>query len=257
MTKRLTIALIYGSGREGRFADTIAAWLEPELAGFRQYTIVRVDPAELTFTPGGLDAASAEIVESRIAQADAFLVVTPEYNHAYPAALKAIIDSCFRPWHAKPVAFISYGGVSGGLRAVEQLRLVFAELHAVAIRETVSLADVAREKQIILTVDEIQEAAAAFWREHGLRPEIAFRTRSVESVRSLVATGAGVAVLPDLIYRPWSLEGDRIEARPTVEALPPVRVGAVWRRGSRQSDAARMFLDVVLQRPVSHRPNGE
>jgi molybdate transport repressor ModE-like protein len=127
--------------------------------------------------------------------------------------------------------------------------------HPLASRETVSLADVAREKQIVLTVDEIQEAAAAFWREHGLRPEIAFRTRSVESVRSLVATGAGVAVLPDLIYRPWSLEGDRIEARPTVEALPPVRVGAVWRRGSRQSDAARMFLDVVLQRPVTRATN--
>nr|WP_298094407.1 NAD(P)H-dependent oxidoreductase [uncultured Shinella sp.] len=140
MTDRLTIALIYGSGRKGRFADKIAGWLEPELIGSHHYNIIRVDPAELTFTPGGLDAASAKMVESRIAQADAFLVVTPEYNHGYPAALKAIIDSCFGPWHAKPVAFISYGGVSGGLRAVEQLRLVFAELHAVAIRETVSLA---------------------------------------------------------------------------------------------------------------------
>lgn len=140
MTDKLTIALIYGSGREGRFADTIAGWLEPELARFGQYTIIRIDPAELAFTPGGLDKASAELVESRVSQADAFLIVTPEYNHAYPAALKAIIDSCFRPWHAKPIAFISYGGVSGGLRAVEQLRLVFAELHAVVIRETVSLA---------------------------------------------------------------------------------------------------------------------
>jgi NAD(P)H-dependent FMN reductase len=140
MTTRLTIALIYGSGREGRFADTVAGWLEPELAGFSQYDIVRIDAAELVFTPGGLDEASAALVESRISQADAFLIVTPEYNHAYPAALKAIIDSCFRPWHAKPVAFISYGGISGGLRAVEQLRLVFAELHAVTIRETVSLA---------------------------------------------------------------------------------------------------------------------
>ena len=140
MTDRLTIALIYGSGREGRFADTIAGWLEPALAASGNYTIIRIDPVELTFTPGGLSDASAELVESRISQADAFLIVTPEYNHAYPAALKAIIDSCYRPWHAKPIAFISYGGVSGGLRAVEQLRLVFAELHAVAIRETVSLA---------------------------------------------------------------------------------------------------------------------
>jgi NAD(P)H-dependent FMN reductase len=140
MTNRLTLALIYGSGREGRFADTIAGWLEPELSASDLYDIVRIDPVQLTYTPGGLDEASAELVARRIEQADAVLVVTPEYNHAYPAALKAIIDSCFQPWHAKPVGFVCYGGVSGGLRAVEQLRLVFAELHAVTIRETLSLA---------------------------------------------------------------------------------------------------------------------
>jgi molybdate transport repressor ModE-like protein len=120
--------------------------------------------------------------------------------------------------------------------------------HPLAAARTVSLAAVAAEKQIVLTVDEIQESAAAFWRNNGLRPEIAFRTRSVEAVRSLVATGAGVAVLPDLVYRPWSLEGDRIEARPTAEPLPPVRVCVVWRRGSRLTDAAERFLDVVLAR---------
>ena len=118
--------------------------------------------------------------------------------------------------------------------------------HPLAEREAVSLADVAGERQIVLAVDEIQESADAFWREHGVKPEIAFRTRSVEAVRSLVATGAGVAVLPDLVYRPWSLEGDRIEARPTVEALPPVQVGVVWRRGSRLPEPALRFLDVVL-----------
>ena len=64
--------------------------------------------------------------------------MTPEYNHGYPAPLKALIDSAGVEWHAKPVAFVSYGGVSGGLRAVEQLRLVFAELHAVTIRDSVS-----------------------------------------------------------------------------------------------------------------------
>ncbi len=120
--------------------------------------------------------------------------------------------------------------------------------HPLAASQVVSPTDVAAERQIVLAVDEIQESAAAFWRDHGLRPEIAFRTRSVEAVRSLVATGAGVAVLPDLVYRPWSLEGDRIEARPMAEALPPVRVGVVWRRGSRLSEAAERFLDVVLPR---------
>src|SRR5665213_3001449 len=104
--------------------------------------------------------------------------------------------------------------------------------HPLASARTVSLADIAAAGQIMLSLDEIQETAEAFWREHGLRPTVAFRTRSVEAVRSLVATGAGIAVLPDLVYRPWSLEGDRIEARPMVEQMPPVRVGVVWRRGS-------------------------
>jgi molybdate transport repressor ModE-like protein len=121
--------------------------------------------------------------------------------------------------------------------------------HPLAAAKAVSLAEVAAERHIMLSLDEIHETAEVFWRDHGLRPEVAFRTRSVEAVRSLVATGAGIAVLPDLVYRPWSLEGDRIEARPMTEALPPVKVGVVWRRGSRLSDAARRFLDVVLRSP--------
>jgi DNA-binding transcriptional LysR family regulator len=118
--------------------------------------------------------------------------------------------------------------------------------HPLASAKTVSLAEVAAERQIMLSLDEIQETADAFWRDHGLRPTVAFRTRSVEAVRSLVATGAGIAVLPDLVYRPWSLEGDRIEARPMVQSMPPVRVGVVWRRGSPLLESASRFLDVVL-----------
>ena len=64
--------------------------------------------------------------------------MTPEYNHSFPAPLKNVIDWHFTQWQAKPVGFVSYGGISGGLRAVEQLRQVFAELHAVTIRDTVS-----------------------------------------------------------------------------------------------------------------------
>ena len=65
-----------------------------------------------------------------------------------------------------------------------------------------------------------------------MRPEIALRTRSVEAVRSLVATGAGLAILPSLVYRPWSLEGDRIEIRDVSGDLPSVQVGLAWRRGA-------------------------
>lgn len=80
-------------------------------------------------------------VSRRLAAADAFVIVTPEYNHSFPAPLKNAIDWLSREWKAKPVGFVSYGGRSGGLRAVEQLRQVFAELHAVTVRDTVSFHD--------------------------------------------------------------------------------------------------------------------
>ncbi|MDX3926895.1 MAG: NAD(P)H-dependent oxidoreductase [Shinella sp.] len=140
MKEKITIALIYGSAREGRFCDTVVDWALSELATMKGFDMVIVDPAELVISASGLDASSQALVEERIARADAIIIVTPEYNHGYPAALKAMIDSVYRPWHAKPIGFIAYGGVSGGLRAVEQLRQVFAELHAVTIRECVSLA---------------------------------------------------------------------------------------------------------------------
>ena len=60
-----------------------------------------------------------------------------------------------------------------------------------------------------------------------------------------VATGAGVALLPDLVYRPWSLEGDRIESRDVSGSLPAVQVGMVWRRGSSLSQTARDFIGIA------------
>ncbi|EDY45275.2 flavin reductase [Streptomyces sp. SPB074] len=89
-------------------------------------------------TPPPATAAALERVTPVLARADAFVVVTPEYNHSYPASLKNVIDWHNPQWHAKPVAFVSYGGLSGGLRAVEHLRPVFAEVHAVTVRDTIS-----------------------------------------------------------------------------------------------------------------------
>ena len=77
-------------------------------------------------------------LRDRIDRADAFIVVTPEYNHSYPASLKHAIDFVKTQWKRKTVGFVSYGGVSGGLRAVEHLRGVFGELHAHSVRDTVS-----------------------------------------------------------------------------------------------------------------------
>jgi len=130
MNALIRIGLIYGSTRNGRFCDRVAQWAG-QMAVRAGFEVDAIDPAEQ-----GRDHE----LQRRIAACDGFVVVTPEYNHGYPAPLKALIDSVGAEWQAKPVAFVSYGGISGGLRAVEQLRLVFAELHAVTIRDSVSFA---------------------------------------------------------------------------------------------------------------------
>ncbi|WP_020499495.1 NADPH-dependent FMN reductase [Sciscionella marina] len=124
------LAVLIGSVREGRFGPVVARWFA-QRAGARPD--VEVDL---------IDLAAGPVLAERIEAADAVVVVTPEYNHAYPGPLKDAIDAVFLPWHAKPVGFVSYGGISGGLRAVEGLRLVFAELHAMTVRDSVSIADV-------------------------------------------------------------------------------------------------------------------
>jgi NAD(P)H-dependent FMN reductase len=139
MPDPLHLALLYGSTREGRFCDTVADWLRAQLALRRDYTVDTIDPALLDLPSRHGGAASADLVnlQQRVWRADAFVVVTPEYNHGYPAALKHMIDLVASHWHAKPVGFVAYGGLSGGSRAVEQLRQVFSGLHAAPVRDGV------------------------------------------------------------------------------------------------------------------------
>jgi NAD(P)H-dependent FMN reductase len=144
MTSTIQVAVILGSTREGRLCDRIAGWTLDEVGRQSGFAPDRIDPLDFDLPSGHEERPSARLqaLRQRLGEAQAFIVVTPEYNHAYPAALKFLIDSAYEPWRAKPVAFVSYGGISGGLRAVEQLRLVFAELHAVTIRNSVSFSDV-------------------------------------------------------------------------------------------------------------------
>lgn len=140
---RVHLAVIYGSTREGRLCEAIAGWTIAQIEGDGPFSVDAIDPAELgspiRHPPKDDPALSA--LKERLALADGFVIVTPEYNRGYPAPLKLLIDSVGQEWRGKPVAFVSYGGVSGGLRAVEQLRLVFAELHAATIRDGVAFAN--------------------------------------------------------------------------------------------------------------------
>ncbi len=134
------------------------------------------------------------------------------------------------------------GALQVELLSVSPYRLWMPLGHRLTAQESISVADLAGETLIVLRADEMEEEAVNMLAGLGARPRVAFRTRSVEAVRSLVATGAGVALLPDLVYRPWSLEGDRIESRDVSGALPVVQVGMVWRKGSPLSAPARDFI---------------
>jgi NAD(P)H-dependent FMN reductase len=142
-----SLAVILGSRREGRYGPRVARWFHHQA---RQRGDIELDLVDLAETPlpvvqqahpvptGEYTSEEVRAFAQRIGSADAFVVVTPEYNHSFPGPLKLAIDSVHPEWAAKPVGFVSYGGVAGGLRAVEHLRPVFAELHAVTIRETVN-----------------------------------------------------------------------------------------------------------------------
>lgn len=137
----LHVVILIGSTREQRFGEVVARWFVGRARDHQHLELDLVDLAEAALPaafPRGPDPAVSAFSE-RLARADGFVVVTPEYNHSFPAALKQAIDLTGAEWRAKPVAFVSYGGLSGGLRAVEQLRQVFAELHTVTVRDTVSI----------------------------------------------------------------------------------------------------------------------
>jgi NAD(P)H-dependent FMN reductase len=136
---RYRLAVIIGSTRRGRIAPMVAAWFARRARARDDVCLDVIDLLDLRLPDDLSGGGDTQAFAARIAAADAVVVVTPEYNHGYPGPLKTAIDTLDGQWHAKPVGFVAYGGISGGLRAVEQLRAVFAELHAVTIRASVSL----------------------------------------------------------------------------------------------------------------------
>ncbi|MFG2298985.1 NADPH-dependent FMN reductase [Streptomyces sp. NPDC048603] len=140
----LRLAIIIGSTRRGRFGPTVARWFTGQARRRRELDVDLIDLADAEL-PDRLGDECEELpgpvvaLAPRLAAADAFVVVTPEYNRSFPAPLKTAIDWYLDEWKAKPVAFLSYGGQSGGLHAAEQLRSAFTEVHAVAIRDGISI----------------------------------------------------------------------------------------------------------------------
>ncbi|MBQ1030059.1 NAD(P)H-dependent oxidoreductase [Micromonospora parva] len=137
----LRIAVIVGSTREGRVGDRLATWFVEQAGRHDDLAVTVVDLTGYDFpaTYPAEPTAPIRAFVREVGRADAFVVVTPEYNHSFPAPLKQAIDYAYDEWQAKPVGFVSYGCRSTGGHAVDQLRTVFTALHAMTVRDVVGI----------------------------------------------------------------------------------------------------------------------
>jgi NAD(P)H-dependent FMN reductase len=145
----LNIKIILASVRDGRFGDKPAKWIfghakkvdgiKVELLDLKDYQLpIFTDATSPSHVIGKYGKKEVDAWAKKIAEADGFIVVTPEYNHGYPATLKNNIDSIYKEWNKKPISFVSYGS-TGGARVVQQLREVAIELQMSPIRNSVHI----------------------------------------------------------------------------------------------------------------------
>ena len=143
----IKIAIVIGSTRPGRKAEAVARWVY-EIAAKRpeaEFELVDIKTFDLPLldepippSMGKYSQPHTKTWAAKIASFDAFVFVTPEYNHGTSGALKNAIDFLYREWNNKAAGFVSYGS-TGGVRAVEQLRLVMGELQVADVRAQVAL----------------------------------------------------------------------------------------------------------------------
>ncbi len=143
----LKAGIIVGSTRPGRKAAAVAQWAYDLLKSRKdaEFEIVDIDDYKLPLLDepvpplmGQYSKPHTKTWSAKIASLDAFIFVTPEYNHGTSAALKNAIDFLFREWNDKAAGFIAYGS-AGGVRAVENLRLVMGEIKVAPVRAQVML----------------------------------------------------------------------------------------------------------------------
>lgn len=140
-TEPLRLAVIVGSTREERAGEPISAWFAKLAKDHGHFTVDVLDLAGFDFPARLPGEATPEMARftTAVDHAEAYAVVTPEYNRSFPASLKQAVDYGYDEWHGKPVGFVSYGYRHRGLFAVEHLRTVYAELHTVTVRDGVHL----------------------------------------------------------------------------------------------------------------------
>jgi len=166
------LLIVLASTRPGRNGLPVSTWFRTRAVDDGRFDVTLVDLAELAlpFLDEPVPAVMREYVmphtlawSDTVESADAIVVVTPEYNYGYPASLKNALDYLNHEWRHKPIGFVSYGGVSAGTRAVQQLLQVVAALKLVPAPTAVHIPFIFAmlDDQAQLTANEVMEDAAS------------------------------------------------------------------------------------------------
>ncbi len=124
-------------------------------------------------------------------------------------------------------------------------RLWLCADHHLLQEEHIGFAEIAEEPYIMLTIDEAEQSALRYWKATSYSPNTIFRTISVEAVRSMVATGMGVTILSDMVFRPWSLEGQHVEVKTVDGVIHTMDVGLVWKKDKEMAATTKAFYEYL------------
>ena len=134
-------------------------------------------------------------------------------------------------------------------------RLWLPPEHDLLQLDSIGFKELMQEPLILLNVDEMEERIRNLWANTDSKPVISMRSSSVEAVRSLVSAGMGLALMPDMTYRPWSVEGDRVEARRILDISETLDIGLAWRRGGARNPLIDHFLPVARESLPARQPS--
>ncbi|BFM08203.1 LysR family transcriptional regulator [Halioxenophilus aromaticivorans] len=132
-------------------------------------------------------------------------------------------------------------------RLLESPRKLWTSVdHPLLSESRLTLDKIRQYSYIQITVDEGERSTLRYWQQHNLKPNIGFRTSSMEALRGLIAHGFGVTILSDMVYRPWSLESKKIEAVQIIEPIANMEIGLIWRHDAELTQAADIFKTFLI-----------
>jgi len=144
----INLKIIIASTRPGRKGPLLADWIYEKASEHAEFSVEMIDLAKVNL-PFFDEPHHPRLQQythqhtkdwsAKIASADAFILVTPEYNYGFPATIKNAIDFLYHEWRHKPIGFVSYGGIAGGTRCVQMLKLTLTALDMVPLTAAVNV----------------------------------------------------------------------------------------------------------------------